>query len=115
MAPRIPKVDTLFGDIRIDDYYWLRQKNDSAVLRYIAAENEWTANGMRHTEALQEEIYKELVGRTKPGRLTAPVRDNGYWYDQRYEQGKGYPIYTRRKADLTAPEEIIFDQNAAAG
>ena len=115
VARRIPKADTLFGDVRVDDYYWLRQKTDSTVLHYIAAENEWTAAGMRHTEALQEQLYREIVGRTKQTTdVQAPVHENGYWYYARWEQGKNYRIYARRKAVLTAPEEIIFDQNAAA-
>lgn len=61
VAPRIAKVDTLHGDVRVDDYYWLRNKSDSAVLRYIATENEWTAAGMRHTEALQHAVHRERV------------------------------------------------------
>ena len=114
VAARIPKIDTLHGEIRVDDYFWLRHKSDSAVIRYLEAENAWTEAGLGHTKALQEQLYKEILGRVKETDVQVPAREHGYFYYTRTEQGKGYPIYARRKGALTAPEEVIFDQNAAA-
>jgi len=114
VAPRIPKIDTLHGEIRVDDYFWLRHKSDTAVIRYLEAENAWTEAGLGHTKGLQEQLYKEILGRVKETDVQVPAREHGYFYYTRTEQGKGYPIYARRKGALTAPEEVIFDQNAAA-
>jgi oligopeptidase B len=84
------------------------------VIRYLEAENAWTKAGLGHTESLQEQLYKEILGRVKETDVQVPAREHGYFYYTRTEQGKGYPIYARRKGALSAPEEVIFDQNAAA-
>jgi len=114
VATRIPKVDTLHGEILVDDYYWLREKQNPAVLAYLQAENAYTAAGMKHTEALQEQLYRELLGRVKETDLSVPYQNHGYWYYTRTEQGKSYPIYCRKRGTLSAPEEVILDQNALA-
>jgi len=114
VATRIPKVDTLHGEILVDDYYWLREKQNPAVLAYLQAENAYTAAGMKHTEALQEQLYRELLGRVKETDLSVPYQSHGYWYYTRTEQGKSYPIYCRKRGTLSAPEEVVLDQNALA-
>src|SRR6266496_761617 len=109
-----PKVDTLNGEVRVDNYFWLREKQNPEVMAYLEAENAYTAAGMRHTEALQERIYRELLGRIKETDLSVPYRQGGFWYYTRTEQGKAYPIYCRRPGTLDAPEQVILDQNALA-
>ncbi len=114
VAEQIPKVDTLHGNIRTDPYFWLRNKNNPKVIAYLEAENAYTASMTAHTKALEDSIYREIIGRIKETDNTVPVRDNGYWYYTKTEQGKSYPIYARRKGSMQAPEQIIFDQNREA-
>ena len=114
VARVVPKIDTLHGEIREDDYFWLRNKQNPDVRAYLEAENAYTTAEMKHTEALQEQLYRELLGRIKETDLSVPYRDHGFWYYTRTEQGKSYPIYCRRQGTLDAPEEVILDQNALA-
>jgi oligopeptidase B len=114
VARIIPHTDTLHGDVRVDDYYWLRDKTNPEVIAYLNAENDYTTEKMRHTEALQERLYAEMLGRIKETDQGVPYLDHGYWYYTRTETGKSYPIYCRKQGSLEAPEEIIFDQNARA-
>ena len=114
VARAIPKVDTLHGVVRVDNYYWLREKTNPDVIAYLEAENDYTARGMKHTEALQQRLYQEMLGRIKETDQAVPTLDGGYWYYTRTEQGKNYPIFCRRKGSMSAPEEVILDQNALA-
>ncbi len=109
-----PKVTTLHGDTLVDNYHWLRDKGSPDVIKYLEAESAYTAAGMKHTEALQETLYEELLGRIKETDVAVPYRLDGFWYYTRTEQGKGYPIYCRKKGTLEAPEEIVLDQNELA-
>jgi oligopeptidase B len=111
IAPVIPVADTLFGDVRIDDYAWLRDRTDPEVISYLEAENAYTDVMMKHTEALQESLYKEMVGRIKETDLTVPYREGAYYYYTRTEEGEQYPIYCRKLGSLDAPEQIMLDQN----
>ena len=113
-AERIAHVDTLHGDVRVDDYFWLREKTNPAVVAYLEAENAWTTAALRHTEPLQEHLYQEMLARVKETDLSVPYREGGWWYYSRTEQGKAYPIFARKRGSLKAAEEIYFDQNAAA-
>ena len=110
----VPKVDTLHGEKRVDNYFWLREKGSPEVRAYLAAENAYTEAGTTHTQALQETLYKELLGRIKETDMAVPHRHGGYWYYSRTEQGKSYPIYCRKKGSLEAAEEVILDQNELA-
>ena len=114
VARVVPKIDTLHGEIREDDYFWLRNKQNPDVRAYLEAENAYTTAEMKHTEALQEQLYRELLGRIKETDLSVPYRDHGFWYYTRTEQGKSYPIYCRRQGTLDAPEEVILDVNQLA-
>jgi oligopeptidase B len=114
IARIIPKIDTLHGDIRTDNYFWIREKTNPDVISYLNAENAYTTARMKHTEALQQKLYDEMLGRIKETDLSVPFRDNGYWYYNRTEKGKSYPIRLRKKGSLDAPEEIILDDNALA-
>ena len=111
VAKQIPKADTLFGDIRIDNYFWLRNKSNPEVNEYIKAENKYTETSMKKTEKLQAKLYNEMLGRIKETDITLPVRKDNYYYYTRTEEGKQYPIYYRIREDLKAPEEILLDPN----
>ena len=122
---KIPHELSAHGSKRIDNYYWMKlseaQKNASEkdeqtqkVLDYLDAENDYLEKKLKHTEALQEKLYKEMVGRIKQDDESVPYRDNGYWYYNRYEEGKEYPIYCRRKGDLKSPEEVLLNVNEMA-
>ncbi|HMR55669.1 MAG TPA: S9 family peptidase [Cyclobacteriaceae bacterium] len=116
--------DTLTGN-RIDNYYWMRlsdeQKNadqkdeqTQKVINYLNAENDYLKASMKQTEALQEKLYNEIVGRIKQTDESVPYKDNGYWYYTRYEEGKEYPIYCRKKGTLEATEEVLLNVNELA-
>ncbi len=114
IAPVIPLADTTHGDVRIDDYAWLRDRDDPRVIAYLEAENAYTEAVMAHTKALEETLYRELVGRIKETDLTVPYRKGGYFYYTRTEEGEQYPIYCRKRGRLDAEEETILDQNVLA-
>ncbi len=113
-AARKPRTFKNHGDVRIDDYYWLREKTNPEVIAYLEAENAYTKARMAHTEALQETLYKEMLGRIKETDLSAPYRKGEYWYYTRTEEGKPYPIYCRKLGSLDAPEQVLLDGNALA-
>jgi oligopeptidase B len=117
-APPMAEVrpDTFFhlGQQRIDNYYWLKDKNDPKVIDYLQAENAYTNTVMSSTKELQETIYKEIVGRIKEDDESYPTYSDGYYYYSRTEKGKQYRTYCRRKGSMEAPEEILFDLNAMA-
>jgi oligopeptidase B len=108
------KVDTLHGEVRVDDYFWLREKESPEVRAHLEAENAYTAAGMRHTAALQERLYEEILGRVKETDHAVPYRDGAWWYSTRTEKGKSYPIFVRRRGSPKGREEVILDQNALA-
>ena len=87
-----PKVTELHGEKLVDNYHWLRDKGNPEVIAHLEAENAYTEAGMKHTVALQETLYKELLGRIKETDTNVPYRKDGYWYYTRTEQGKNYPI-----------------------
>ena len=107
-------MDTLHGEVRSDDWFWLRTKSDPAVAEYLEAENAYARAVLAPTAALQERLYQEMLGRIKQTDLSVPVRDRGWWYYTRTEEGKQYPVYARKRGSLTAPEEITLDVNAMA-
>ncbi len=114
IAKIIPKADTLLGDVRIDNYFWLRDRANPEVIKYLEAENEYTERVMKPTEEFQERLYKELLGRIKETDFSVPEKIDDYYYYTRTEEGKQYPIYCRKKGSLEASEEILLDQNALA-
>ncbi|MGH7700244.1 MAG: S9 family peptidase [Gemmatimonadales bacterium] len=102
------------GHVRVDDYYWLRERADSEVIRYLEAENAYTQAVMAHTEALQERLFEEIQGRIKQTDASVPYRQGRYYYYTRFEEGKSYPIYARKRVSLDAREEIMLDANELA-
>jgi len=111
-----PKVDTLHGEIRVDDYFWLRDdaRKDPEVIAYLEAENAYTKAMMQPTEALQETLYREMLGRIRQTDLSVPERIGEYYYYSRTVEGQQYPILARKKGSLEAPEEVMLDQNEMA-
>ncbi|WP_417067015.1 S9 family peptidase [Niveibacterium terrae] len=101
---------------REDPYYWLRDdsRQSPEVLDYLKAENAYTQAQLAPGKALQDTLYAEMVGRIKQDDSTVPTRLRGYWYSVRFEKGKEYPIYCRRKAKLAAPEQVMLDGNELA-
>jgi len=102
------------GTVRIDNYYWLKDRKDPEVIRYLEDENAYTKAVMAHTEPLQERLYEELKGRVQQNDQSVPFREGNYFYYTRLVDGKNYPIYARKRGALTAPEEIMIDVNALA-
>ena len=114
VAKKSPKTTTLHGVTLVDDYHWLRDKGNPEVTAYLEAENAYTEAGTKHTAALRETLYKEMLGRIKETDEQVPVKDGGYYYYTRTEQGKAYPIFCRRQGSLEATEQVYLDQNALA-
>jgi oligopeptidase B len=114
IAKKQPKTLTLHGDTRTDNYYWLRERDNPAVLAYLEAENAYTAAMMKHTEPLQEKLYQEMVGRIKETDWDVPEKIDDYYYYTRTEAGKAYKIHCRKQGNLDAPEEILLDENELA-
>jgi oligopeptidase B len=114
LAPIHPQRIEAQGDVRIDNYFWLRNRTDPAVLDYLHAENAYTTGVMQHTEALQAQLYRELRGRIQEADLSVPVRLGDYLYYQRTEEGQQYPIHCRKFQQMTANEEVLLDVNALA-
>lgn len=118
VTPPIAKVRQkehfIHGELRVDPYFWLRERDQPGVRAYLEAENAYTNRLMKPTEALQETLYNEMVGRLKETDLTVPVKMDNYFYYTRTEKGKQYPIHCRKKGTLDAEEEILLDQNQLA-
>lgn len=114
VAEVVPDTFENFGQKRIDNYYWLKDKNNPKVIEYLNAENEYTESVMASTKELQQTIYDEILGRIKEDDESYPSYINGYWYYSRTEKGKQYRTYLRRKGSLDAEEEVIFDVNKMA-
>ncbi|MEM1218598.1 MAG: S9 family peptidase [Bacteroidota bacterium] len=113
-AAQKPKELTTHGDTRIDNYYWLNQREDQEVLDYLNAENDYTKEMTSHLESFQDELFDEIVGRIKQDDASVPYRDNGFWYYTRYEEGKEYPIYARKPGTMDNEEEVMLNVNELA-
>ncbi len=97
------------GDIRIDKYFWLNKRDDPEVMKALKAENAYTDSVMAHTEELQTELYDEIVGRIKKDDSSVPYKKDGFYYYSRYEKGKEYPFYCRKKESMDNPEDVMLD------
>lgn len=115
IAPKRPNEITQHGQTRVDPYFWMRYREDPEVLSYLHAEQDYLEEVMQHTKPLQEQLFQEMKSRIKEDDATPPEKDGEYVYYTRFETGKQYPFYCRRKAALGSAEEILLDQNALAG
>jgi len=121
-APRRPRSLTHFGDERVDDYFWLRDRDDPAVLAYLSAENDYAAEALAPTAALEAAIYDEIISRIEETDVSAPVRWGPWWYYERTFEGASYPVHCRRAAgaagfptSLDGPgEQVLLDENELA-
>jgi len=102
------------GDIRVDDYYWMNERENPEVIDYLERENHYYKKMTESSEEFKEDLFEELKERIKETDESVPYFLNGYWYITRYEEGKQYPIYLRKKDSLTASEELLFDCNEMA-
>jgi oligopeptidase B len=113
-APVQQHLEQRHGETVVDNYFWLREKSNPAVVGYLASENAYTAAMTTNLKPFEDELYKEMLGRIKQTDLEVPVRRGAYLYYSRTEEGKQYPIRCRRKGSMDAPEEIILDANELA-
>ena len=114
VAKRTPKITEIHGDRLVDEYHWLRAKDDPDVPAYLHAENAYTDAVMKETEAFQQSLYAEMLARIKEDDVSVPYRRARHFYYARTETGKQYPIYCRKAERLDAPEQVVLDLNALA-
>ena len=113
-AKKIHKILEANGDQRIDDYFWMNERENPEVIKYLEEENAYTDFVMKETEDLQNDLYEEMKSRYKKDDESLPYFFNQYWYIVRYEDGKEYPIFSRKFQTLENEEEILLDANVLA-
>jgi oligopeptidase B len=109
-----PKTLEKHGDVRTDNYYWLNERENPEVIEYLNKENAYYNAMTADQKQFQKDLFEEMKGRIKEDDSSVPYFYNGYYYITRYEKGKDYPIYARKKGSLDAKEEILFDCNEMA-
>ncbi len=115
LAPKQPKEITQQGQTRIDNYFWMRYKEDPEVLKYLRAEQDYLEEVTQHTKPLEETLFQEMKGRIKEDDESAPEKDGDHFYYTHYEPGKQYPLYCRKKGLPDSTEELLLDQNLLTG
>ena len=113
-AKKIPKKLEKHGDVRVDNYYWMNDRENPETISHLEAENAYYNSLTAHTKTFQDSLFQEMKSRIKEDDASVPYKQNGYWYITRYETGKEYAIYSRKKESLDAPEEIMFNGNEMA-
>ncbi len=114
VAKKIPKELTIHGDTRIDNYYWMSDRDNPEVIAHLEAENAYTDAVMKHTEPLQEKLFEEIKSKIKQEDESVPYNDNGFYYYTRTVPEKEYYLSCRKKGTLDAPEEVVLDVNKMA-
>jgi oligopeptidase B len=114
VARKIHTETPINGTKLVDDYRWLREKSNPDVAKYLEAENAYADGLMKPTEALQQKLYEEMVSHIKETDVNVPYKEGGYFYYSRWEKGKQYPIFARKKGSLEASEELTLDVNQLA-
>src|SRR5438105_7279218 len=116
-APRRHHTLTAHGDERVDEWYWLRDRDAPEVIAYLEAENQYAKDALAHTDAVQEQIFDEIKGRIQQTDVSAPVRRGRWDYFSRTIEGLQYPLHGRRPAGAPAGdgEVVLLDENALAG
>ena len=105
---------TIHGDVRIDEYYWLRDIDNPAVIAYLEEENTYTEEMLAHKEVLREELYNEILARIPQEDKSVPYFRNRYYYYTVFEQDSEYPLYMRKEGSLESPDEMLLDMNLLA-
>ncbi|MRG47087.1 prolyl oligopeptidase family serine peptidase [Chitinophaga sp. SYP-B3965] len=111
---KIKKELTTNGDTRIDNYYWLNERENPKVIAYLTAENKYLDTMLSPVKGFREKLYEEMKGRIKEKDESVPYFENGYLYYTRFEEGKEYPIHCRKKGSNSAPEEVMLNVNDMA-
>ncbi|MGY8942049.1 MAG: S9 family peptidase [Flavobacteriales bacterium] len=125
VADKKPHTTDIHGLTLEDDYFWMRLSDEQKeaeesdpqtheVVDFLNAENTYTEAVMKSTESFQESLFEEIKGRIKQDDQSVPLRDNGYWYYSRYEEGKEYAIYCRKEGSLDAEEKVMLNVNEMA-
>jgi oligopeptidase B len=114
VAKKVPKTTEINGRTLVDNYFWMRDKQNPEVAAYLQAENAYTDAVMKPTLGLQKKLYDEMLSRIKETDVEVPYKEGGYFYYTRTEAGKQYPIYCRKKGSLDASEELLLDVNELA-
>lgn len=114
IAKKIRKELESHDHVRIDNYYWMKDREDAGVIDYLRAENKYLEETLKPIESLQETLFQEMKGRIKEDDNSVPYFKNGYYYYHRFEKGGEYPIYCRKLGDLDNEEEVILDVNEVA-
>lgn len=114
VAKIIPKKLKKFGEVRIDNYFWLNDRENPEVIDYLNQENAYYQEKTAHTKDFQTALFEEMKSRIKEDDQSVPYLYNGYYYITRFEKGQDYPIYSRKKESLSAKEEILFNCNEMA-
>ncbi len=113
-ARKVPQKLTKHGDVRVDDYYWLNNREDPEVMAYLKAENAYTEAMMSNVKSLKEDLYQEIIGRIKQEDQSVPFLFNDYYYQTCYHEGKEYPVYTRWRKAEKIERQIMLDVNVLA-
>ena len=111
---KMPHRMEIHGDVRVDDYFWMRERDSAPVLEYLRSENRRTDDTLAGTVGLQEKLYSEMRSKVKEDDSTVPLPYDNYFYYVRFEQGKEYAVHARKKDSLTSPEEVLLNGNEMA-
>jgi oligopeptidase B len=117
VAKKEPKVLKIHGYEITDNYFWLRDRNDQKnpeIIKYLEDNNKFTEAAMASTADLQKKLYDEMIGRLKQTDTSLPTKIGEYWYYNKTEEGKNYPVYCRKKGSMEGAEEVLLDQNEMA-
>ena len=114
MPKKLPTQLEKHGHLRVDNYYWLRERENAEVIEYLNQENDYAAKEMAHTQEFEKKLFEEIIGRFKQTDMSVPYKRDDYYYYTRYEEGKEYPIYARKRGALDHAEEIMLDANRLA-
>lgn len=112
-APK-PKELKIHGDTRVDNYYYLNERENPEVISYLKAENDYLDQVLAPVKDLRGKLFEEMKGRIKQQDQSVPYKEGAYYYQTNFVKGGEYPIYVRKKGSLTAPEEVLFDCNQLA-
>jgi len=114
VAKKVAKEMTIHGDMRVDNYYWMNQREDISVINHLNEENAYKDSLLAHTAQFQNLLFEEIKGRIKQTDMSVPYTSNGYSYQTKYEEGKEYPIYVRNEVDKNGKESVMLDVNKLA-
>ena len=114
VAKKMPKKLEIHGDTRIDDFYWLNDRENEEVISYLNEEKAYYEEMTRHTLQLQKSLFEEMKSRIKEDDSSVPYRLNNFWYSTRFEKGKEYPVYSRKADELNSKDVVLFDCNEMA-